>query len=339
MPIATRQLGTTEAYVTELGFGTAPLGDLFQRVTDAKSRATLRTAWGAGIRYYDTSPWYGYGKSELRLGELLRQKRPSSYTVSTKVGRVFKATRDPRHFDRGFWSGGLPFDHVYDYSYDGIMRSYEDSLIRFGVHQIDLLLIHDLDPFYHNEAQIQAYLHQLFTSGWRALAELKGAGDVKGVGAGLNKTGMMLRFLELMPLDFFIVAMPYTLLDQDALDRELPRCVEDGIGIVIGAVFASGILVTGPTDGATYGYLPAEPQIREKTRRIQAVCARHDVPLAAAALQFPLFHPSVASVIPGAIKPEYVQSNLSHYQRPIPVDLWAELKSDGLIREDAPTPG
>ena len=339
MPIATRQLGTTDAYVTELGFGSAPLGDLFQPVTDAKSRATLRAAWRAGIRYYDTSPWYGYGKSELRLGELLRQKSHGSYVVSTKVGRVFKATRDLKHFDRGFWCGGLPFDHVYDYSYDGIMRSYEDSLIRFGVHRIDLLLIHDLDPFYHNEPQIQAYLHQLFTSGWRALAELKASGDIKGVGAGLNNTGMMLRFLDLMPLDFFIVAMPYTLLDQDALDAELPRCVEDGIGIVIGAVFASGILVTGPTEHSTYGYYPATPEIMEKTRRIQAVCDRHGVPLAAAALQFPLFHPAVASVIPGAVKPEYVESNLANYQLPIPADLWAALKSDGLIRDDAPVPG
>ncbi len=339
MPIATRQLGTTDAHVTELGYGGAPLGDLFQPVTDAKSRATLRAAWQAGIRYYDTSPWYGYGKSELRMGEFLRQKSHGSYVVSTKVGRVFKATRDLKNFEKGFWCGGLPFDHTYDYSYDGIMRSYEDSLIRFGIHRVDLLLIHDLDPFYHNEAQIQAYLHQLFTSGWRALAELKASGDIKGVGAGLNKTGMMLRFLELMPLDFFIVAMPYTLLDQDALDLELPRCVEDGIGIVIGAVFASGILVTGPTESSTYGYMPATPEILEKTRRIQAVCERHGVPLAAAALQFPLFHPAVASVIPGAIKPEYVESNITNYEHPIPVDLWAELKSDGLIREDAPTPG
>lgn len=338
MSIATRQLGTTEAHVTELGFGTAPLGDLFQPVTDGTARSTLRAAWKTGIRYYDTSPWYGYGKSELRLGEFLRQKRHGSYVLSTKVGRVFKATRNLKTFERGAWSGGLPFDHVYDYSYDGIMRSYEDSLIRFGLHRIDLLLIHDLDPFYHNEAQIQAYLNQLFTSGWRALAELKAAGDIKGVGAGLNHTGMMLRFLELIPLDFFIVAMPYTLLDQDALDREMPRCQEDGIGIVIGAVFASGILATGPTEGSTYGYMPATPEIKEKARRIQGICERHGVPLPAAALQFPLFHPAVASVIPGAIKPEYVESNISHLEQPIPVDLWAELRSEGLIRNDAPTP-
>ena len=148
----------------------------------------------------------------------------------------------------------------------------------------------------------------------------------------------MLRFLELIPLDFFIVAMPYTLLDQDALDREMPRCQEDGIGIVIGAVFASGILATGPTEGSTYGYMPATPEIKEKARRIQGICERHGVPLPAAALQFPLFHPAVASVIPGAIKPEYVESNISHLEQPIPVDLWAELRSEGLIRNDAPTP-
>ena len=338
MPIAMRQLGNTSAYVTELGFGSAPLGDLFQKVSDPRSRSTLRAAWKAGIRYYDTSPWYGYGKSELRIGDFLRNKKNNSYILSTKVGRVFKATRNLQNFEKGAWSGGLPFDHIYDYSYDGIMRSYEDSLIRFGINQIDLLLIHDLDPFYHNEAQIHAYLNQLFTSGYRALSELKASGDIKGIGAGLNKTGMMLRFLELMPLDFFIVAMPYTLLDQDALDHELPRCVDDGIGIIIGAVFASGILVTGPTETSTYGYMPATSEIKEKTRRIQVICTQHNVPLAAAALQFPLFHSAVASVIPGAIKPEYVETNLSNFNFPIPPDLWLELKSEGLIREDAPTP-
>ncbi len=336
--ISTRQLGKTEVHVTELGFGGAPLGELFHPVSDEQARETLNAAWHAGIRYYDTSPFYGYGKSERRVGDLLRQQELGSYTLSTKVGRVLTATHDLENFVYGYWMGGLPFDHRFDYSYDGIMRSYEDSLQRLGMHRIDLLLIHDLDHFFHSEAQVQAYLNQMFTSGWRALDELKSAGLIKGVGAGLNKIGMMPRFLDMMPLDFFIVAMPYTLLDQDALDKEFPRCEEEGVGIVIGAVFASGILVTGPTETATYAYAPAPPEISEKVRRMQAVCERHQVPLPAAAMQFPLGHPMVASVIPGAFKPEFVEANKQHFNHPIPADLWAELKSEGLLREDAPVP-
>lgn len=336
--IPTRELGKTGVQVTELGFGGAPLGELFNPVSDEMARNTLACAWEAGIRYYDTAPFYGYGKSERRIGDHLRQHETDSYVLSSKVGRVLTATRDIENFEYGFWMGGLPFDYRFDYSYDGIMRSYEDSLQRLGLHEIDLLLIHDLDHFFHSEAQVQAYLNQMFTSGWRALDELRSSGAIKGVGAGLNKTGMMLRFLDMMPLDFFIVAMPYTLLDQDALDHEFPRCEEQGVGIVIGAVFASGILVTGPTETATYAYAEAPPEILEKTRRIQAVCERHQVPLPAAAMQFPLGHPVVASVIPGAFKPEFVEANAGNFSHAIPADMWAELKAEGLIRGDAPTP-
>ena len=337
--ISTRHLGRSDVHVTELGFGAAPLGELFHPVSDEQARDTLTRAWNAGIRYYDTSPFYGYGKSERRVGDMLRQQDPGSYILSTKVGRVLSATKDIDHFEYGYWMGGLPFDQRFDYSYDGIMRSYEDSLQRLGLHQIDLLLIHDLDHFFHSESQVQAYLNQMFTSGWRALDELKSAGLIKGVGAGLNKTGLIHRFLDLMPLDFFIVAMPYTLLDQDALDKEFPRCEEEGVGVVIGSVFASGILVTGPSETATYAYAPASPAILEKTSRIQAVCDRYGVPLPAAAMQFPLGHPAVASVIPGAFKPEFIDANKQNFMHVIPSELWTDLKEDGLIREDAPVPG
>ncbi len=336
--IGQREIGKTGVKVTELGYGSAPLGDLFEDVPEALAQETLQTAWDAGIRYYDTSPFYGHGKSEHRVGNFLRQKPHGDFVMSTKVGRVFTATRDITSFDKGLWNNPLPFNFRYDYSYDGIMRTYEDSLQRLGIHAVELLLIHDLDPFFHNEAQIQAYLHQMFTSGWRALEELKSSGDIQGVGAGVNMMGMIPRFIDMMPLDFFILALPYTLLDQDALDGELPLCEEHDVGIVIGAVFASGILVTGPTETATYRYSPATPEILDKTRRIQVVCERYGVPLAAAALQFPLGHPCVASVIPGAIQPSYIGSNLAYYNHEIPADLWSELKESGLIREDAPTP-
>ena len=337
--IETRNIGRTAAAVTKLGLGGAPLGDLFTCISDERALDIQQAAWDAGVRYYDTAPFYGYGKSEHRMGQFLRRQPRSEFHISTKVGRVLKATRDPENFEKGFWAGGLPFDIVYDYSYDGIMRSYEDSLQRLGLPCVDLLLIHDLDFWFNKtEARVKAWLAQLFTSGWRALDELRSSGQIKGVGAGINEMGMMPRFLDMVDLDFFIVALPYTLLDQDVLDEEFPRCQENKVGAVIGAVFASGILATGPVEGAYYKYEPATQEIMEKTRRIEAVCQRHNTPLAAAAMQFPLAHPIVAAIIPGALEPGHVQSNVERLGHEIPGDLWAELKAEGLLREDAPTP-
>jgi len=322
-----------------MGFGGAPLGDLFEAVSESQSQDTLQAAWDVGIRYFDTSPFYGYGKSEHRLGHFLRQQPREDFIISTKVGRVLKATRDLKTFDKQMWVGGLPFEHAFDYSYDGIMRSYEDSLQRLGLHAVDLLLIHDLDYFFHTtEDMVTASLSQLYTSGWRALDELRSSGQIKGIGAGLNMLGLIPRFLDMVDINFFILAMPYTLLDQDALDVEFPKCAEHGVDIVIGSVFASGILVTGPVEGALYAYSPAPLEILEKTQKIETICRAHDVLLPAAAIQFPLAHPNVAAIIPGALKPEYIHSNVENYQQEIPTDLWAELKSEGLLREDAPTP-
>ena len=337
--IAVRKVGKSKAEVTKMGLGGAPLGDLFHVLDEDQAQGVLQAAWDAGIRYYDTAPFYGYGKSEHRVGHFLRQQRPEEYVLSTKVGRVLTAARNLENFDGGFWAGGLPFELRFDYSYDGIMRSFEDSLQRLGVNAVDLLLIHDLDFWFHQtEAGVNAYLSQLFSSGWRALDELRSSGQIKGVGAGINEMGMMPRFLDLVDLDFFIVALPYTLLDQEVLDEEFPRCAEHGVGAVIGAVFASGILATGAVEGATYAYAPATEEILEKTRRIEAVCKRHDTPLGAAAMQFPLAHPIVAAIIPGALAPTHVLGNVLLLEHPIPTDLWAELKDEGLLRKDAPTP-
>jgi len=337
--IEIRKVGKSKAKVTKMGLGGAPLGDLFQILDEDQAQSVLQAAWDADIRYYDTAPFYGYGKSEHRVGHFLRQQPPEEYVLSTKVGRVLTAARDLEKFDGGFWAGGLPFELRFDYSYDGIMRSFEDSLQRLGVNSVDLLLIHDLDFWFHQtEVGVNAYLSQLFSSGWRALDELRSSGQIKGVGAGINEMGMMPRFLDLVDLDFFIVALPYTLLDQEVLDEEFPRCAEHGVGAVIGAVFASGILATGPVEGATYAYAPATEEILEKTRRIETVCKRHDTPLGAAAMQFPLAHPIVAAIIPGALAPAHVQGNVQLLQHSIPADLWAELKDEGLLRKDAPTP-
>ncbi|MEZ5666846.1 MAG: aldo/keto reductase [Alphaproteobacteria bacterium] len=338
-PMETRQLGKTSARLPVFGFGGAPLGELFTKVSDEDGQATLAAAWDAGVRYFDTAPWYGRGQSEHRMGRFLYRKPRTEFVLSTKVGRVLTAPRDPAAFDTGFWAGGLHFDIRFDYGYDGIMRSFEDSLQRLGMNRIDLLLIHDLDWWHHRtDAAVDAHLARLATSGWRALDELKSAGLIKGIGAGINENGMMSRFLDIVDIDFFLVALRYTLMEQDTLERELPACEERNVGIVVGGVFSSGILATGAVPGAKYNYADADAAALDKVRRIEAICARHGVPLIAAALQFPLHHPAVASVIPGAVAPGQVLSNLKLMRQDIPPDLWAELKHEKLLRVDAPTP-
>jgi D-threo-aldose 1-dehydrogenase len=338
-PTRRRALGRTGVQVTQLGFGGATIGNLFEAAGDDQAHATLEAAWQAGLRYYDTAPWYGRGLSELRVGRFLRSQPRADFVLSTKVGRILRAPINVSTFDRSPWSGGLPFEVVFDYSYAGIMRAYEDSLQRLSLPRIDLAIIHDLDYGYHApEVRVDAYLGQLATGGFRALADLRDAGLIRGIGVGINEDGMIPRFLELFDVDFFLVAGRYTLTEQGTVSTELAQCVERGAGIVIGAVFNSGILATGPVAGAKYNYADPTPEQVDKVRRVQAVCERHDVPLAAAALQFPLGHPAVASVIPGPIRPEFVERNVASFEQPIPAALWEELKAERLLAPDAPVP-
>jgi D-threo-aldose 1-dehydrogenase len=338
-PAETRALGRTDVRLTQLGFGGASIGELFVKVPEADSLACLVAAWESGIRYFDTAPWYGRGLSELRTGAGLRDRPRDEYVLSTKVGRWLRAPADPGRFSTAPWTGGLRFEVVFDYSYDGIMRAYEQSQLRIGLTRYDLAIVHDLDPGYHApEWRLESYFAQLATGGFRALSELKAAGLIRGIGAGINAVGLIPRFLDLFDMDFFLVAMPYTLLQQEVLREEFPRCVERGVGFVIGAVFSSGVLATGAVPGAHYNYAPAPPDVLERVRRIEAVCARHGVPLPAAALQFPLGHPGVASVIPGASRPAQVERNVAAFRHPIPADLWTELKAERLLSEDAPVP-
>jgi D-threo-aldose 1-dehydrogenase len=333
-----RRLGRSDLRCTSIGLGCAPLGELFTRVDEATAEATLEAAWSGGIRYFDTAPEYGFGLSEHRIGRFLRGKPRSEFVLSTKVGRLLQAPRDVSRYKKVFWTGGLDFDFRFDYGYDAVMRSVEDSYQRLGLNRVDVLLVHDLDVFTHgSQAQVDAHLNQLLTGGWRALAELKADGVVGAIGAGLNDSGMMLTLLETTDLDFFLLAMRYTLLEHDTVGCEMPRCQEKGVGVVVGGVFSSGIAATGAVPGAYYNYAPAYDAVLQRVRAIQAVCARHGVPLPAAALQFPLGHPAVAAVIPGAVSAAQVADNLRHMQHSIPGDFWAELKAERLIREDAPT--
>jgi D-threo-aldose 1-dehydrogenase len=337
-PFLQRQIGNTSCTLTQLGMGGASLGDMREILPEAQATATIEAAHAAGIAYFDTSPWYGNGKSELRFGHVLRTKPRDSFVLSTKVGRVHARPANPDNYRHAGWAGGLPFEPRFDYTRDGVLRSYEMSLARLGLNRVDALLIHDLDPRHQqSEEGVAIGLGQLDGGGFRALADLKAQGEITAIGAGINLVGMIPRFLQRWLVDFFLVAMPYTLLEQGGLD-ELAICAQQGVAVVIGAPYASGILVRGPQPDALYNYRPAKPEIIAKVERISAVCRRHSVPLAAAALQFPFGHPSVVSVIPGPIATEEVRKNLAWMRRDIPDALWAELKSEDLIPAGTPTP-
>ncbi|WP_172121896.1 MULTISPECIES: aldo/keto reductase [unclassified Devosia] len=338
-PFELKRLGRSDLMLPRLGFGAAGLGST--EVSETQASSTVETAWETGVRFYDTSPWYGRGLSERRIGTVLASKPRDELILSTKVGRIFVAPANIRAFrssDR-FAPTALPFDYYHDYSYEGVMRSYEDSLQRLGMNRVDMLIIHDLDrTSFGTDALVQAHLAQLATGGIRALKELKQTGRVQAIGAGVNRIGTIPLFLECLELDFFLVALPYTLAEQPALDREFPLCEEKAVGIIVGAPLASGILATGPVPGARYNYHEPTSEESERVRRMEEVCRDHEISLAAAALQFPLHHPLVASVIPGGVEPAHPSRNHSDMLRDIPVAFWAELKARGLLRADAPVP-
>jgi D-threo-aldose 1-dehydrogenase len=337
----TRELGRSGLKVTMLGFGGVPLGNLYRACSDAEAHATLRAAYDAGIRLVDTAPFYGLGMSEHRIGAIMREVPRGSWVLSTKIGRVLRAAKDPERLDEaaGPFVRWAPFDFRFDYSYDGVMRSFEDSLQRLATNRIDILLIHDCDIWTHgSEEAYRQRFKEVMGSGYKALAELRAAGDVKAIGVGVNEVPVCLDFLAAGEFDCMLLAGRYTLLEQGALDELLPKCEQANVSLIIGGPYNSGILATGAVEGATYDYKPAPPEIMDKVRRMEAVCKRHGVALPSAALQFPLGHKQVATMIPGARSVAEVEQNVRTFNAAIPADLWAELKHEGLLREDAPTP-
>lgn len=332
-----RQVGSTSLEVPVLGFGTAPLGELYARIEEAETRALLDAAWDGGIRLYDTAPWYGRGMSEHRLGGLLRQKPREDFIVTTKVGRILHRPDDPATFDRTPWTGGFNFEVEFDFTYDGILRAYEQTLMRLGLDTVDALIIHDLDVGYQGE-HLAARQRELTTSGIRALEELKTSGEISAIGMGINTAEALETVAGIVDLDFLLVAMPYTLLDQSSLHTGIAAAVERGVSIVVGAPFASGILATGSGSTAKYGYASAPADVQAKVRGIEAVCAAHGVSLVSAALQFPLAHPAVVSTIPGCAKANEVEQNIAAFRAGIPEAFWSDLKTEGLIHADAPVP-
>ena len=334
-PFETRLLGNTGIKIPLLGFGGAPLGELFEIVEHKQAVETLDEAYASGIRYYDTAPWYGHGLSEHRLGNLLYQKNRHEFILSTKVGRVYRPFKDdPVLFDGSPWVGGLPFEWNFDYSAAGFERSFLDSTMRLGLNRIDLLVIHDLDASYHGKS-VSKKLKEL-ESGMEWLKKMKKSEVIQGFGAGINDMEMIPLFLEHFELDYFLVAMPYTLLNQEPLEEIFPECEKHGIGIIIGSPYASGILATGSCEESKYGYAAVSEEIRNKVQSIEKICEAHRIPIKAAALQFPLAHPLVSSVIPGSLSTAQVLDNIEMLKFPIPPEFWFELKQTGLLHPDAP---
>jgi D-threo-aldose 1-dehydrogenase len=320
-----------------MGFGAAPIGNFLRPIPEHEAGAMIDRAWDAGMRYFDTAPYYGHGLSELRLGHYLRWKPRRDYVISSKVGRVLTAARR-EDIDFKPWVDGAAFKSRFDYSYDGTMRSFEDSLQRLGLEHIDILFIHDADVFTHGAEMQKVYFRQAMDGCYRALIKLREQGLVKAIGVGVNNWEVMLDFMKAGDFDTLLVAGRYTLLEQDALNELLPLCERRGTAIVIGGGFNGGILATGAVPGAKWNYAPAPAHIMEKVRKIEAVCARYKVPLAAAALQFLLAHPAVASHVPGTRTVEQMTQNLMLVAHPIPKSFWQELKAEGLVRQDAPVP-
>ena len=333
----TYSLGTTALRVSQVGFGGAPLGNLFAAFSDEVARETVEAALAVCIRYFDTAPFYGHGLSEHRLGAVLRDVPRDSFVLSTKIGRLLVPGEAQALADENLYRP-LPFDTPFDYSYDGTLRSFEDSLQRLGMNRIDILFIHDVDVWTHGSREAaDTRFEEVMQGGYRALVKLRDEGAIGAIGAGLNEWDACERFAERGDFDCFLLAGRYTLLEQEALESFLPLCQERNISIVIGGPLNTGILATGAVEGALYDYKPAPPDILARVAAIEAVCARHNVALPAAALQFPLHHPAVAAIIPGARAPDEIMRNAATLAADIPAALWADLKAEGLLRADAPT--
>lgn len=337
-PFTRVRIGRTDVEVTRLGFGSASISGLFRAVDDDQAIATVEYAWDLGIRSFDVAPLYGYGTGERRLGAGLRDRPRDEYVLSTKVGRlVVPADRIP---------AGADIDHqaldgrddayfedvgdrriVFDYSAEGVTRSLEESLARLRLDRVDIAYIHDPDD--HWQAAIDG--------AYPALHRLREQGVVRAIGVGINQSPMLARFAREAEMDAFLVAGRYTLLDQDALAEVLPLCVGRGISVLVGGVMNSGVLAD-PRPGARFDYDPAPPEILDRARRLADTCERWDVPLRAAAIQFPLAHPAVAGLIVGVRRVEHLDEYPAFMRWPIPAGLWDDLRSEGLIDPEAPTP-
>ncbi|HVS56569.1 MAG TPA: aldo/keto reductase [Casimicrobiaceae bacterium] len=319
------RLGRTQLQVTRLGLGTAPLAGLYEAVDERQAIETVAAAWRHGLRFFDTAPLYGHGLGEQRLGHSLRGRPRPEYVLATKVGRLLRADAPPE--SNQVYSGAPKLHPIFDFSYDGVMRSLEESRIRLGIDDLDVVHIHDPDD----------HFDEALSGAFRALDELRAAGVIGAVGAGMNQAEMLTRFAREASFDCFLLAGRYTLLDQTALTELLPTCLARGVAIIAAGVYNSGILAD-PQAGARYDYQPATQAVLVRAQRMKSVCERHGVPLRAAAIQFPLGHPAVQAVVIGCRSAAQLEDSIRMFETPVPADLWNELKSERLLAEGVPTP-
>ena len=343
MNVEQRQaIGPNDLKVTSMGFGGAPFGNLFEPIPEEDAAGALHAAHGAGIRYFDTAPLYGYGLSESRYGAGLSGFDRDGIVISSKVGYTLVPLEADAPADE-FFVEAPRMKSEFDYSRDAVLRSLDDSLERLQTDHIDIVYIHDPDEGVTlftpgSDPYDASHFEEVMEMTYPALDELRSQKVIKALGLGMNQWEMLADFAVAGEFDCFLLAGRYTLLEQESLEKLLPLCEERNIRIVIGGPYNSGILATGATEGSYYNYQTPPPEILEKVRSIEAVCARHDVPLPAAALQFPFGHPAIASIIPGSRNVRELESNLQLFQHDIPADFWAELKSESLLHPDTPLP-
>jgi D-threo-aldose 1-dehydrogenase len=332
MGLEKRPLGRSSLRVTVLGLGTGTLGGHRVHVTREEGEAIVRAAWTRGVRYVDTAPFYGYGQACRVVGDALRAVPRDEWVLSTKVGRLLRprVDKDPT----GALRRPMPFDAVFDYSYDGVMRSFEDSLQRLGLARVDALYVHDIGVRQHGRDAHPGVIRTFRESGYRALEQLRSSGVVQAIGIGVREREVLLEAIEWGDWDAFLLAGRYTLLEQAPLEDLLPKCLRLGVSIVVGSPFNTGILA----GRDTWNYKPAPPAIIARVNSIRTVCDSHGVPLLAAALQFPLAHPAVAAILPGPRNVEESEVNSRLLQYPIPSALWTDLRDAELLHPDAPTP-
>jgi D-threo-aldose 1-dehydrogenase len=332
-----RKLGRTGLDLSVLGFGCAPIGDIYAVLDDANAILAIEHAATHGVAYFDTAPHYGQGLAEHRLGTALRRHKKPGVVVSTKVGRLLTPAPKGRQKTTRY-VGGHSFDVVHDYSYDATMRSFEASLHRLGRPDVDMLLIHDADAWTHGPVEGPKRYREAMDGAYRALEKLRSEKVIKAIGVGLNDPDYAARFLTDGDFDCMLLAGRYSLLEQPALDTVFPIAARKKVGLILGGVFNSGILATGAVPGAKYNYVDAPPDILDRVKRMELITESYDVPLATAAVQFCLACPGVASIVVGAVSSVEVACNIAAIHAPIPKDLWRELQREGLLDPRAPVP-
>ncbi len=333
-PITGRSLPRGGVSFSPLGFGAAPIGNLFAKVTDAQAQAALQCAWRGGIRYFDTAPYYGYGLSERRLGQFLRELRPQGVTISTKVGRLISPGEEGAEPVGDYAASGRA---VFDYSSDAVRRSFDSSLERLGLERVDVLLLHDVGMTTHG-AQHAQMLEQALEQALPAMAQIKSTGGCRAIGIGVNEEAVCLEVMRSSDIDCILLAGRYSILDHGSLHGVMAEAQRRRVGIIVGGPYNSGLLASGSAPGATYDYLPAQGDVLQRARRLYELCAQLGVDVGAVALQFAFAHPAAVAVLAGMRTPTEVSIALERMRQPLPVHVWQALRAAGFIAPDAPTP-